>query len=114
MPGQFDPLAAGFQGVTVGEGHVRDGAGGVVVAQQQSPGLLVADADDVRAEQRGRSLVVAVVVRVDQVGDLVGQAVGGGDLVHRTPDVAADVRGRVEDHNAVGGGQERRHVERCR
>ena len=62
MPGQFDPLAAGFQGVAVGEGHVRDGAGGVIVAQQQSPGLLVADANDVPAEQRGRSLVVCVVV----------------------------------------------------
>jgi putative transposase len=54
VPGQFDPLAADFQGVAVGEGHVRDGAGGVIVAQQQSPGLLVADADDVPAEQRGR------------------------------------------------------------
>jgi hypothetical protein len=48
------------------------------------------------AEQGGRSLVVCVVVRVDHVGDLVGQAVGGGDLVHGAPDVVADVRGRVE------------------
>jgi len=111
VPGQFDPLAADFQGVAVGEGHVRDGAGGVVVAQQQSPGLLVADADDVPAEQRGRSLMVAVVVRVDHVGDLAGQAVRGGDLVHGTPDVVTDVRGRVENHDAVGGGQERRHVD---
>src|ERR1700683_505554 len=107
VPGQFDPLAADFRGVAVGEGHVRDGAGGVIVAQQQSPGLLVADADYVPAEQRGCSLVVCVVVRVDHVGDLVGQAVGGGDLVHGTPDVAADVRGRVEGNDAVGGGQER-------
>jgi DNA-binding transcriptional LysR family regulator len=45
------------------------------------------------------------------VGDLVGQAVGGGDLVHGTPDVVADVRGRVEGHDAVGSGQERRHVD---
>src|ERR1700722_9499583 len=111
VPGQFDPLAADFQGVAVGEGHVRYGAGGVIVAQQQSPGLLVADADDVPAEQRGRSLVVCVVVRVDQVGDLVGQAAGGGDLVHGTPDVMADVRGRVENNDAVGRGQERRHVD---
>jgi len=111
VPGQFDPLAADFQGVAVGEGHVRDGAGRVVVAQQQSPGLLVADADDVPAEQRGGSLVVAVVVRVDHVGDLVGQAVRGGGLVHGTPDVVTDVRGRVENHDAVRGGQERRHVD---
>src|SRR6202035_4568380 len=95
VPGQFDPLSADFQGVAVGEGHVGDGAGGVVVAQQQPAGFLVADADDVPAEQRGRSLVVSVVVRVDQVSDPVGQAVGGGDLVHRPPDVVADVRGRV-------------------
>ena len=110
MPGQFDPLAADFQGVAVGEGHVRDRSGGVIVTQQQSPGVLVANADDVPAEQRGRSLVVCVVVRVDHVGDLVGQVVGGGDLVHGTPDVVADVRGRVENHDAVGGGQEGRHV----
>src|ERR1700683_5226662 len=56
-------------------------------------------------------MVVAVVVRVDHVGDLVGQAVGGGDLVHGTQDVVADVRGRVEDNDAVGGGQERGHVD---
>jgi hypothetical protein len=111
VPGQFDPLAADFQGVVVEERHVGDGAGGVIVAQQQSPGLLVADADDVPAEQRGRSLVVCVMVRVDHVGDLAGQAVGGGDLVHGTPDAVADVRGRVEDHDAVGGGQERGHVD---
>jgi hypothetical protein len=71
----------------------------------------MADADDVPAEQRGRSLVVRVVVRVDHVGDLAGQAAGGGDLVHGTPDVVADVRGRVENHDSVGGGQERRHVD---
>src|SRR5579863_4629985 len=76
VPGKFDPLAADFQGVAVGEGDVGGGAGGVVVAQQQPAGLVVADADDVPAEQRGRSLVVAVVVRVDLVGDLVGEAVG--------------------------------------
>src|ERR1700733_10587144 len=111
VPGQFDPLAADFQGVAVGEGHVWDGAGGVTVAQQQSPGLVVADADDIPAEQRGRSLVVCVVVRVDHVGDLVGQAVCGGDLVHGTPDVVADVRGCVKNHDAVRGGQERRHVD---
>src|SRR5579863_7162825 len=27
VPGQFDPLAADFQGVAVGEGHVRDEIG---------------------------------------------------------------------------------------
>src|SRR3984885_10060515 len=111
VPGQLDSLAADFQGVGVGEGDVGDGAGRVIVAQQQPPGLVVADADDVAAEQRGRSLVVGVVVGVDHVGDPVGQAVGGGDLVDRAPDVVADVRGRVEDHDAVRGGQERGHVD---
>src|ERR1700761_8165327 len=71
----------------------------------------MADADDVPAEQRGRPLVVAVVVRVDLMGDLVGHAVGGGGLVDRAPDVVADVGRRVEDHDAVGGGQEGRHVD---
>ncbi len=55
--------------------------------------------------------MVVVVVGVDQVGHPVGDAVGGGDLVHRAAQVAADGRRRVEQHHAVGGGQERRLVD---
>ena len=54
--------------------------------------------------------VVGVVVRVDEVLDLVADAVGGGDLVDRALDVVADRRRGVEQHDAVGGGEERRLV----
>jgi hypothetical protein len=57
-------------------------------------------------EQGGPGAVVGVMMRVDKVGDPVAHAVGGGDLVHRALQVVADRRGRVEQHHAVGGGQE--------
>jgi len=57
------------------------------------------------------SSVVGVVMGVDQVGHRAGHAVGGGDLVHRPPQVAADGRGRVEQHDPVAGGQERQLVD---
>ena len=110
VPGQLDALPADVQGVAVCEGHVRRGPGRVVVAQQQPPGLLVPDPHDVLAEQRGRAGVVGVVVRVDEVRHRVGHAVGGGDLVDGPLQVVADGRGRVEQHDAVPGGQERRLV----
>src|SRR5262249_58661725 len=44
VPGQLHPLPAHLQGVTVGEGDLRRGAGRVIVAQQQPPGLFVPDA----------------------------------------------------------------------
>ena len=82
----------------------------VVVAQQQPPGLLVSDAGDVLVEEGRRAGVVGVVVRVDEVRDLVADAVGRGDLVDGPLDVVADGRRRVEQDDAVRGGQERRLV----
>ena len=84
--------------------------GRVVVAQQQPPRLLVSDAGDVLVEEERRAGVVGVVVRVDEVRDLVADAVRGGDLVDGALDVVADRRRRVEQHDAVRGGQERRLV----
>ena len=92
------------------EGLLGRRPGRVVVAQQQRARLLVPDANDVPVEQRGGAGVVGVVVRVDEVGDLVAHAVGGGDLVDGALDVVADGRRRVEQHDAVRGGQERRLV----
>ena len=89
------------------EGLLVRRPGRVVVAQQQVPRLLVADARDVLVEQRGRADVVGVVVRVDEVLDLVADAVRGGDLVDRALDVVADRRRRVEHDDAVRGRQER-------
>ena len=111
MPGQFDALAADLQGVAVGEGHLGQRAGLVVVAGQQSPGLLVPDAGHVPAEQERRTAVVGMVMGVDEVRHRVGHALGGGDLVDGPPQVAADARGRVEQHHAVLGGQERAVVD---
>jgi hypothetical protein len=48
------------------------------------------------AEQGGRRPVIGVVVRVHQVGDLIADAVGGGDLIHGAADIAADAGRRVE------------------
>ena len=93
VPGQLDALAPDLKGVTVGEGHFWRRAGRVVVAQQQPAGLLVPDADHVRVEQRGRTAVVGVVVRVDQVRNAVGHPVGGGNLVHGAPQVSPMVGG---------------------
>jgi hypothetical protein len=50
--------------------------------------------------------VVGVVMRVDQVRDLVADPVGGGDLIDGALDVVSDRRRRVEQDDAVGGGQE--------
>ena len=111
MPGQLGALTAHLEGVAFGEGDLRRRPGRVIVPQQQPPGLLVPDADHVPAEQRGRPGVVGVVMRVDQAGHRIAHAVGRGDLVHRPPQVVADGRGRVEQHYAVAGGQERRLVD---
>jgi hypothetical protein len=51
VPGQLDALAPDLQGVTVGEGHLWERPGQVVVAHQQPAGLLVPDADHVPVEQ---------------------------------------------------------------
>jgi len=68
------------------------------------------DPGDISIEQRRGAGVVGVVVRVDQVGDLVAHAVCGGDLVHGALDVVTDRGRRVEQNDAVRGGQERRLV----
>jgi hypothetical protein len=54
--------------------------------------------------------VVGVVVGVDRVGHLVGDSVGGSDLVDRPLQVVPDARGRAEQHHALAGGQEGRLV----
>jgi hypothetical protein len=54
--------------------------------------------------------VVGLVVGVHQVGHLVGHAVVGADLVDGPLQVVPDGRGRVEQHHAVAGGEERRLV----
>jgi hypothetical protein len=53
----------------------------------------VADPGYVPAEQEGRGAMVGVVVGVDHVGDLVGHALGGGDLVYGAAQIPADGRG---------------------
>jgi hypothetical protein len=107
---EVDALAADLEGAAVLERLFVRGPGRVVVAQQEAAGLLVSDSGDVLVEQGGRACVVGVVVRVDEVGHLVADAVYRRDLVDRPLDVVADRRRRVEQDNAVGGRQERRLV----
>ncbi len=52
-------------------------------------------------EEGRRPCVVSVVVRVDEVVDLVADAVRGSDLVDRGLDVVSDRRRRVKHHHAV-------------
>jgi len=100
-------LAADLERAPVLEGLLVRGSGRIVVAQQQPARLLVPDPGHVLVEQRRCADVVAVVVRVDEVVDLVADAVGSGDLVDRALDVVADRRRRVEQHDAVRRCQER-------
>ena len=110
MPGQLDAFAADLQAAAVLEGLLGRGPRRVVVAQQELPRLLVPDPGDVAVEQRGGAGVVGVVVRVDEVGDLVADAVGGGDLIHGALEVVPDGGRRVEQDDAVRRRQERRLV----
>ena len=66
--------------------------------------------DHVAAEQRRGAEVIGMVVRVDDVGHLVGHAVGGRDLVDGALQVVPDGRRSVEQDHALAGGQERRLV----
>jgi hypothetical protein len=48
--------------------------------------------------------------RVDEIVDLVADAVCGGDLVDGAPDVVPDRRRRVEQDDTVRGGEKSRLV----
>jgi hypothetical protein len=92
VPGEIDALAADLERARVLEGLLVRRPGRVVVSQQQPPRLLMPDPRGVLVEEERRAGVVGVVVRVDEVVDLVADAVRGGDLVDRTLDVVADRR----------------------
>ena len=109
VPGQFDALAADLERVGVGERHVRQRPGRVVVADEKPAGLLVPDPGDV-VEQGGGPAVVGMVVGVDQMGHGVADALGGGDLVDSPAQVVADAGRCVEQDDAVACRQERRLV----
>src|ERR1700738_2005424 len=110
VPGQVDPLAPDLERAAILEGLLVRGPSRVVVTEQQTPCLLVTDAGDVLVEQRRCPYMVGVVMGVDKVVDLVGDAVCGGDLVDGAPDVVPDRRRRVEQDDTVRGGQKGRLV----
>jgi hypothetical protein len=114
VPGQLDALASDFEGPTVLEGLVWWGPCRVVIAEEELSRLLMADADDVPIEQRGRAGVVCVVVRVDEMGHPVAHSVDRGDLVHGPLDVVTKGGRRVEQDDPVACGQERGLVGRVR
>ena len=51
--------------------------------------------------------MVSVVVRIDEMGHLVADAVGGGDLIYGALNVVTKGRRRVEQNDTVAGRQER-------
>jgi hypothetical protein len=81
VPREVDPLAADLERAAVLERLLVRRSRRIVVAEQQPPRLFVPDARDVLVEQRGRGRtgVVGVVVRVDEMSDRVADAVGGRD-----------------------------------
>ena len=92
--------------VTSGKGT----GGRVVVPGQQPLRLDVPNPDHAAPEQRRRADMVGMVMRVDDVGHLVGHASAGRDLIDGALKVVPDGRGRVEQHHPVPGGQEGRLV----
>ena len=106
VPRELDPLAADLEGPAIAEGLLRCRSVRVVVPEQEPPGLLVPDPDDVLAEERGRAGMVRVMVGVDEVRDLVAHAVGLRDLVDRSLEVVPDARRGIEQDDAVRRRQE--------
>jgi hypothetical protein len=107
VPREVDALPADLERAAIPERLLVRRPGGVVVPEQQPSRFLVPDPRDALVEERGGSDVVGVMVRVDEVVDLVADAVGGGDLVDRPLDVVADGGRCVEHDDAVRRGQER-------
>jgi hypothetical protein len=58
VPGQLDAFTSDLEDTPVREGLLGRGPRGIVVTKQQPPRLLVADARDAPAEQRGRAGVI--------------------------------------------------------
>src|SRR6476646_5391352 len=106
VPRQLDALASDLESAAVMEGLFWRGPRGVVVPQQELPGLLVPDARDISAEQRRRADVVGVVVGVDEVRDLIADAVGVGDLVNFALVVVTNGARTIEKDDAVLCGEE--------
>jgi hypothetical protein len=92
-PGQADALPTDAKRIARIEGEV--GTGRVGSLSRVSSRLL--SAEPTRTTSRPNSDagadVVGVVVGVDRVGHLVGDSVGGGDLVDRPLQVVPDARG---------------------
>jgi hypothetical protein len=107
VPGQFDALGADLEVPAVSECLLRWGSRGVVITEQQVPGLLVPDADDVPAKQRRRAGVIGIVMGIDEVRHPVVRAVRGGDLVYRPLDIATQAGRRIEQDDAGARRQER-------
>ena len=103
VPGELEPFAADLQGPAIAERLVRRRPVRVVVAEQEPPGLLVPDPDDVLSEERGRAAMVRVMVGVDQVGHPVADAVGVRDLVDRPLEVVPDAGRRIASRRRCGG-----------
>jgi hypothetical protein len=93
VPRELDAFTADFQRTTILEDLVGHGARRVVVALEESPSLFVADTGDVLVEERRCSDVICVMMRIDEMRDLVAHAILRRDLVDSASQVVPIVGG---------------------
>src|SRR2546421_2938180 len=105
-------LAADVQNVPLVERHARWWTLRIVVAEQQTAILAMSDAYHIRTEQRGRSNVVRVRVRVDQVRDFGWHAAGMRHRFDRAQQVVTYGGWRIDQDHAFSGGQKHRLIDR--
>src|SRR3981081_4417799 len=112
MECELESLTADLQDMPLVECHGRWWTVRIVVAEQQTAILAMSDAHHIRTEQRGRSNVVRVRVRVDQVGDLTGPAAGTRHRGDRAQQVVTYGGWRIDQDDAFSGGQKHGLIDR--
>src|SRR4030088_1967215 len=105
MECELELLTADLEDMPLVERHARWWTVRIVVAEQQPAILAMSDAHHIRTERGGRSNVVRVRVRVDQVRDLAGHAAGMRHRCDRAQQVVTYGGWRIDQDDAFSGGQ---------
>src|SRR3981081_472070 len=112
MECELESLTADLQDMPLVECHGRWWTVRIVLAQQQRAILAMSDAHHIRSEQRGRSNVVRVRVRVDQVRYLAWHATGMRHRCDRAQQVVTYGGWRIDQDDAFSGGQKHGLIDR--